>query len=100
MSGKIKVDPAMLDQAAKTIDGYVGEYEKLYKEVFQKVEALKGDWDGADSLAFIEQVNGFKNDFDNMSKEMKNYSKFLKDSANAYRTAQEEIASSAKKLAN
>ena len=35
-----------------------------------------------------------------MAKEMDNYAKFLKDSANAYRSVQQQVAQNAKKLTN
>ena len=100
MAGMIKVDPQMLEQAATKIDSLVGQYEQQYKTVFSKFDALKACWDGSDNLAYVTQVKGFEEKFINMQTEMQNYAKFLKDSAKAYRNAQQEIAQSAKKLTN
>ena len=66
----------------------------------KKIEALKNCWDGSDNLAYVDQVKGFEDDFKKMAKEMENYSKFLKDSANTYRSTQQRIAQNAKKLQN
>lgn len=100
MAGKIKVNPQTLEQASTKIQGLVDQYEQQYKDVFKKIEALKACWDGSDNLAYVEQVKGFEEDFKNMAKEMDNYAKFLKDSANAYRSVQQQVAQNAKKLTN
>ncbi|KEQ23245.1 WXG100 family type VII secretion target [Paenibacillus tyrfis] len=100
MARKIVVDPAKLEAAAKNMDGHAAEYQRLYDQLFNEVKAMGNAWKGQDNVAYTTQIEGFRDDFENMKKLMEQYSEFLKHSAQTYRTTQTEIASSAKKLAN
>ena len=100
MSRKIVVDPAQLDNAATQIDGQAADYERLYNQLFSEVSALGAAWQGKDNTAFVQQIEGFREDFQQMTQLMRDYSDFLKQSSKTYRETQENIVSAAKSLTN
>ena len=100
MSRKIVVDPAKLDSAASQIDSQAADYERLYNQLFSEVSGLGAAWQGKDNTAFVQQIEGFRDDFQQMAQLMRDYSEFLKTSASTYRTTQENVVSAAKSLSN
>jgi WXG100 family type VII secretion target len=100
MSRSITVDPAKLDSAAAKVDQQSADYERVYKALFNEIEGMQAAWQGADNLAYVSQIKGFMDDFNQMSALMKQYSEFLKVSARTYRETQNEVISAAKRLTN
>ncbi|MFC4302820.1 WXG100 family type VII secretion target [Cohnella boryungensis] len=100
MARKITVSPAKLESAAQKMDAHSGEYEKLYQQLFSEVDGMGAAWQGADNIAFVNQIKGFTDDFQNMTALMRQYSEFLKLSAKAYKDTQDEAINQAKRLAN
>jgi len=100
MARKIVVDPAKLTSAAQKMDGMVADYIKQYTLLFSEVEGMGAAWQGKDNVAFVTQINGFKDDFEKMKTITTEYSEFLKKSAERYNTTQTSLESSAKKLTN
>lgn len=100
MSRTIIVDPAKLESAAGKMDAYVADYESIYKQLYSEVDGMAAAWQGKDNIAFTNQIKGFEDDFQKMVALMKEYSEFLKKSAVAYRTTQDEITAAAKRLTN
>ena len=72
------------------------QYDQLYNET----GAMASTWNGKDNMAFIDQIAGFKDDFEKMHTLMMNYADFLKKSAKAYRETQQAIMDQARKLVN
>ncbi|MCR8643645.1 WXG100 family type VII secretion target [Paenibacillus sp. N1-5-1-14] len=100
MARKIVVDPAKLETVAKTMDGHSAEYQRLYDQLFNEVKNMGNAWKGQDNVAYTTQIEGFRDDFDNMKKLMEQYSGFLKQSATTYKETQTDIVSAAKRLTN
>ena len=100
MGKSITVDPAILQTASQKIDGKAAEYEKLYRQLFSEIEAMGAAWQGVDNTAFVNQIKGFQDDFQKMVAVMKEYSEFLKSSADFYKRAQEDTVNCARKLVN
>jgi len=100
MAKSITVDPQKLETTATAIDNQAADYEKSFGLLFSEVDAMATAWQGADNLAFTNQIKGFEDDFKAMASLMKQYSEFLKTSAKTYRTTQSDVASQAGKLVN
>lgn len=98
MSRTIVVDPAKLEAAAQKIDVQASDYERLYRQLFSEVDGMGAAWQGVDNTAFVTQIKGFREKFQQMSALMKQYSEFLKQSAKTYRSTQNEIVIRAKRL--
>lgn len=100
MARSILVTPEQLETAASKIDSLTVDYKSEYNRLFKETSAMASSWSGKDNLAFISQIEGFRDDFDKMHQRMVDYSEFLKKSAKAYRDTQETITADAKKLVN
>lgn len=99
-NNKIEVDPEVLRATAKKIDKQVEGYKKVYTSLFSEVDGLAKAWKGEDNLAYTNQVDGFRDDFEMMTAKIEEYSNFLKDSATKYENTQKDIIAGAKKLSN
>ena len=97
---KIMVDPAKLNSAAGKMEQQAADYAKIYGQLFTEVEGMAKAWQGADNLAYTTQINGFKDDLNQMKKLMDDYAAFLKQSATAYKITQDQIVNQAKTLTN
>lgn len=100
MSFKINVQPDALERCARCIDEQCVAYEKTYRELYQKIDAMSISWQGKDNLAYTNQIRGFEKDFIAMAQLMRNYVTFLRNSAQAYRQTQEDRAAKARTLTN
>jgi len=100
MSKKIYVEPRTLQDASKKIDGLAGEYEQQYKLLYNEVGEMGAAWKGADNTAFVQQIEGFQEDFKQMTDMLRNYARFLRESAEKYSTTQTDIVNYAKQLTN
>ncbi|KAA0549167.1 WXG100 family type VII secretion target [Bacillus sp. BGMRC 2118] len=100
MARQITVDPAKLDSTSAKIEQQAGDYERIYKQLFNEVDGMAAAWQGADNLAYVNQVKGFMDDLQKMSELMRQYSEFLKMSATTYRNTQNEVINAAKRLSN
>ncbi|MCM3585268.1 WXG100 family type VII secretion target [Mesobacillus maritimus] len=100
MARSIMVDPARLEEASNKMDQQTAEYERLYKALFNEVEAMQAAWQGQDNVAYVTQIKGFMDDFQQMSQLMRQYSDFLKMSAKTYRNTQGEVVNAARRLTN
>lgn len=100
MAKTIQVTPDQLDTTASKIEGLAGDYKEQYDLLYSETGAMATAWEGKDNIAFIDQINGFKDDFDKMYNLMNSYATFLRDSAKAYRETQNAVTTAAKKLAN
>ena len=100
MARTIQVTPEQLETAATKIDALAGDYKAQYDALYNETNAMAETWDGKDNKAFVDQIAGFKDDFEKMHTLMLNYSDFLKKSAKAYRETQEAVVTEARKLVN
>lgn len=100
MAKTIMVDPGKLTAASTSISSQSDDYEKQYKLLFSEVDAMGAAWQGADNMAFVNQIKGFMEDFQQMTQLMRQYSEFLSMSAKTYTQAQNDTIAGAKKLTN
>ncbi len=96
----IKVTAGELDVAAGEIHGLAGEYQTNYNNLFTTIDTSLSTWTSEDKTAFINQINGFKDDFERMHELMETYARFLEKSAEAYRTTQQNVINRAQSLTN
>ena len=82
------------------MDTQAGEYERQYNQLFSEVDGMGAAWQGADNVAFVNQIKGFMDDFQQMKALMLQYSEFLKNSATSYRNTQEDRITQARSVTN
>lgn len=100
MARTIQVTPEQLESAAGRIEGLAADYKTQYDQLYSETNAMASSWSGKDNVAFVNQIDGFKDDFAKMHALMLNYADFLRKSAKAYRSTQDTVVSEARKLAN
>lgn len=100
MARTIQVTPELLETAATKIEGLATDYKAQYEMLYNETNAMASTWSGKDNTAFVDQIAGFKDDFEKMFTLMNNYVDFLRKSAKAYRDTQDAVVSDARKLAN
>ena len=97
---KINVDYTLLLQYADHIDEITNEYHRLYNHLYNNVETMEVSWKGKDNMAFTSQIKSFSDNFNKMSVVLRQYSSFLKNSANSYRQTQDELVNHVNRLSN
>lgn len=96
--GQIVVETERLDQTAARVDDLAGTYNSTYMKLFQTVQEMQNAWAGEDNVAFTNQIEGFRDDFQRMEQLMRDYAQYLRKAADTYRTTQDNIAANAKTL--
>jgi WXG100 family type VII secretion target len=99
-SRTIMVTPEQLETAAGKIESLASDYQSQYNALYGKTDALASTWQGDDNKAFVDQIEGFKEDFLKMYNLMNEYASYLRTTAKQYRTTQEQVVSQAKSLVN
>ena len=100
MARTIQVTPEQLESTAGRIESLAADYKAQYDQLYSETNAMASTWTGKDNAAFVQQIDGFKDDFANMHALMLNYADFLRKSAKAYRDTQDTVVSEARKLVN
>lgn len=96
--GKIIVETAQLDNVAGQVERLADTYETEYNNLFGTVRDLQAGWSGEDNVAFTNQIEGFRDDFQRMTKLMREYAAYLRKAATSYRDTQDNITNTAKTL--
>lgn len=100
MARTIQVTPEQLESAAGRIESLAADYKTQYDQLYSETNAMASTWNGKDNTAFVDQIAGFKDDFEKMHTLIFNYADFLRKSAKAYRDTQDTVVSEARKLVN
>lgn len=100
MAKVIEVTPEELRIAAGKIETMATEYKTQYDTLYKETSSMSSTWAGKDNLAYTQQIEGFKDDFEKMYSLMNQYVEFLRSSAKAYQDTQDAIVTEAKTLRN
>lgn len=96
--GKIVVETIELENAAKKIDSLADTYHENYTKLYDYVKMLgEMSWQGKDNEAFTNQINQFRNDFENMEHIVRDYADFLRKTSSGYKTTQNNIKDGAER---
>lgn len=98
MSSVFDVTPEQLESSANKIEGKTTEFIKTYNNIYTAVRDLRVKYKGQASDTFNQRIEGYKNDFTNAEKVLKNYIQFLRQYANDLKKAEENIKSKASSL--
>ena len=95
---RIVVETARVLETADRIEEAKEEYKRLYFELYDRVDLLAGVWTGADNQKFTTKIKSYEDDFRRISVIMMQYVDFLRHSAKAYVSTQEELINQAEHL--
>ena len=77
MGVKIVVDTQNLLLTNKSIIEKADAYKRLAGNLFNEVDNMGSNWQGADNLAFVNQINGYKDNFEQLDKLLRQYAEML-----------------------
>ncbi len=100
MAQTILVTPEVLESTASSIEQLANEYKGQYNELYTTTGSLAQTWSGEDNVAFVNQIEGFKDDLEKMYTLMNRYAEYLRITAKAYRETQDAISKQARTLVN
>ena len=92
----IRVTPEQLEAASKKLH----EYTEIYSRLMQQAETMGEAWQGADNLAYVEQINGFCDNLRGMSEKLQEAGDILLQQKTNYVNRQEDNIAQVKKLTN
>ncbi len=75
-------------------------YTEIYTQLMQEANTMGTAWEGADNLAFVEQINGFTEELKQMATKLSNASQALDKQRANYVARQESNITQVKKLVN
>ena len=89
-----------MDKASKNLQSISESYAKIASQLMQEASTMGSAFEGADNLAFVNQITGFTEELDNMAKKLSNASQALAKQCANYRARQDDNITQVKKLAN
>lgn len=98
MANQIRVTPDELTKAASIVESCADTYMSIYNGINSDVENLASTWQGEANQQYVNQLNGFRNDFENLYNLMNKYATYLRSAATKYQTAEDNIKQAANQL--
>ena len=94
----IRVETSELMKVASRIETAKQDYQRLYINLYTLIDRASSSWQGKDNVAFVNQIKAYEEDFRQIAIIMSQYSDFLKNSALAYESTQDELFHQASNL--
>lgn len=89
-----------MGNAAKNLQTASETYTTIYGQLMQEAGTMGAAWEGADNLAFVEQINGFTEELKMMAEKLSTASQALDKQRANYVARQEDNITQVKKLQN
>lgn len=87
---QVVVDSQVMRDKAKTLETEANNIQRLYNEMLQEVNTTAGKMKGTTIETQKKQFAGMQSTFETIVKDMKSYSTFLTQAAEAYEAAEKE----------
>lgn len=99
MAREWKVTTEQLVSSANIIEEKVIAYNTEWAKLYQEVQNLKSaQWEGVASDAFNNQLEGFRDDFQELADILTGYVEFLRTAADRYNATEEALRDQASSL--
>jgi len=98
MQNKIYVEPDRLIDVSNKMESYSFDFDNTCNRLYEEVENMKLNWSGKDNVAFVTQLQDYKQELVKVGFLLRQYATFLKTSAMSYSETQDEIYSSIMRL--
>ncbi len=97
--GKWTVTPEEVRAKAQTIQEHAGEYKIEWSKIYEEVQSLKGkEWDGVANQAFNVKIEGYRPNFENMTKLLNDFAELLDTAAKNYIGTEDRVTDAANQL--
>lgn len=87
-------------KAAQRLQALADTYTEIYTQLLQEANTMGSAWEGADNLAFVEQINGFTDELKMMASKLSTASQALEKQRANYVARQDNNITQVKKLIN
>lgn len=87
-------------KASQKLQALSESYTEIYTQLMQEANTMGTAWEGADNLAFVEQINGFTEELKQMAAKLSTASQALDQQRANYVARQESNITQVKKLMN
>lgn len=94
----LKASPEEIRTAGKKLVANAESYLASVKAIYETVDNLKANWQGADNQQFAVTVYGYKENIDALGQVIGNYGVFLQETGNSLEKLQADIAQQASSL--
>lgn len=86
--------------ASKRLQSLSETYTEIYTQLMQEASTMGSAWEGADNLAFVEQITGFTEELKAMAEKLSVASQALEKQRANYVARQDNNITQVKKLVN
>ncbi|NMB34510.1 MAG: WXG100 family type VII secretion target [Clostridium sp.] len=100
MGKVIRVTPEELEKASGRLAEISENYTEIYKKLMEQAQTMGEAWEGADNIAFVDQITGFCTELERMSQKILSASETLMKQKEHYVNRQETNITEARKLTN
>ena len=101
MAREWNVTTEELRKSATLIQQRTDTYNTEWKNLYNELESMSGNqWSGVANEEFNNRLNGFRNDFEDMSKVLTSYVEYLNAAASNYEKTEEAIKTAASNLSS
>lgn len=87
-------------KASQKLKSLSETYTEIYTQLMQQANTMGTAWEGADNIAFVEQINGFTEELKAMAKKLATASEALDKQRANYVARQDDNINQVKKLVN
>ena len=87
-------------KASQRLQSLSESYTEIYTQLMQDANTMGTAWEGADNLAFVEQINGFTEELKAMAAKLLTASEALAKQRENYIARQDHNITQVKKLVN
>ena len=88
---EIRVSPEMLRSSSQSLTTMESRFATLMQQIKSDMSAMKNNWEGQAADSFISRFNQLERNFATYSRVMKEYAKFLSDSAQQYEATDSKV---------
>ena len=97
---KLVVDTPEMHKASQKLTQLSEEYNTLYNRLINTASTMGEAWKAPDNLAYVEQINGFCEELQAMTKHIEQSAQALEQEALNYETTCDNNIAGVKKLVN
>lgn len=97
---KLVVDTPEMHKASQKLTQLSEEYTSLYNRLINTASTMGEAWKAPDNLAFVDQINGFCEELQQMTQHISQSAQALEMQAKNYETTCENNVTGVKKLVN
>jgi len=99
MAREWEVTTERLESSANVVEEKTAKFKSEWEKLYSELQNLRtAQWQGIASDTFNSKLEGYRNDFEDMTNVLNSYAEFLKNAASHYRTTEESLKEAAGNL--